>query len=178
MRKAISAPICISPLSMRPAPNQMAATLDVLSTVKTIGNMNAISRPALSERTVRSSLVCLKRSASWGSRPKARTTRMPMICSRRTSLTRSIFSWMAWNCGIIRQTTVPTPSTRAGMATSSRSDSGPSSRMARIVPTTRVMGAAARIVSDITTRIWTCWTSLVIRVISEGAPNSPTSRAE
>ena len=64
------------------------------------------------------------------------------------------------------------------MATRRRSDSGPSSRMARIVPTTRVMGAAARIVSDITTSIWTCWTSLVIRVISDGAPNSPTSRAE
>ncbi len=28
------------------------------------------------------------------------------------------------------------------------------------------------------TSIWTCCTSLVMRVMSEGAPNSPTSRAE
>ena len=30
----------------------------------------------------------------------------------------------------------------------------------------------------ISASIWTCWTSLVSRVISDGAPNWPTSRAE
>jgi hypothetical protein len=28
------------------------------------------------------------------------------------------------------------------------------------------------------TSIWTCWTSLVTRVMSDGAPNWPTSRVE
>ena len=98
----MSAPICISPAPMRLAPNQSAATLDTLSTSITVGNMNAISRPARSEVAVRSSLATPKRSASSGSRTNARTTRMPVICSRSTSLTWSIRSCMSWNCGIIR----------------------------------------------------------------------------
>ena len=40
------------------------------------------------------------------------------------------------------------------------------------------MGATTIRVSAMSTSIWTCWTSLVLRVISEGAPNSPISRAE
>ena len=38
--------------------------------------------------------------------------------------------------------------------------------------------AATIIVAASTTNICTCWTSFVIRVISDGAPNLPTSRAE
>ena len=41
-----------------------------------------------------------------------------------------------------------------------------------------VSGAAIIIVVASTTSIWTCWTSLVMRVISDGAPKWPTSRAE
>ena len=41
-----------------------------------------------------------------------------------------------------------------------------------------VIGAATGIVQAITTSICTCWTSLVMRVISDGAPNWLTSRAE
>ena len=41
-----------------------------------------------------------------------------------------------------------------------------------------VIGAATIIVVNITTSTWICWTSLVMRVISDGAPNRPTSRAE
>ena len=77
---------------MRSAPNQSTATLDTLSTNMTVGNMNAISRPARSEVSVRSSLPLPKRAASCGSRTKARTTRMPVICSRSTWLTRSMRS--------------------------------------------------------------------------------------
>ena len=47
-----------------------------------------------------------------------------------------------------------------------------------ITPTTIVIGAAIAIVHAITTSICTCCTSLVMRVISDGAPNVPTSRAE
>ena len=45
-------------------------------------------------------------------------------------------------------------------------------------PTTIVIGAAMAIVQAITTSICTCCTSLVMRVMSDGAPNVPTSRAE
>ena len=47
-----------------------------------------------------------------------------------------------------------------------------------MMPITIVSGAAIIIVAAMTTSIWTCWTSLVMRVISDGAPNRPTSRAE
>ncbi len=83
----------------------MAATLDTFSTNSTIGNMKACSRPAVSEMSVSETLASPKRSASSGSRTKARTTRMPVICSRSTWLTRSMRSCMSWNCGTIRETT-------------------------------------------------------------------------
>ena len=41
-----------------------------------------------------------------------------------------------------------------------------------------MIGAATISVKVISTSIWTCCTSLVVRVISDGAPNWPTSRAE
>ena len=53
-----------------------------------------------------------------------------------------------------------------------------SSRSAITTPPTNVIGAATSRVHVISTSICTCWTSLVIRVISDGAPNAPTSRAE
>ncbi len=45
-------------------------------------------------------------------------------------------------------------------------------------PTTIVIGAAMAIVHAMTTSICTCCTSFVMRVINDGAPNVPTSRAE
>ena len=47
-----------------------------------------------------------------------------------------------------------------------------------ITPTTIVMGAAMAMVQAMTTSICTCCTSLVMRVMSDGAPKAPTSRAE
>ena len=41
-----------------------------------------------------------------------------------------------------------------------------------------VIGAATSNVQPINTSICTCVTSLVMRVMSDGAPTSPTSRAE
>ena len=49
---------------------------------------------------------------------------------------------------------------------------------AMITPTTIVIGAAIAIVHAMTTSICTCCTSFVMRVISDGAPKVPTSRAE
>ena len=47
-----------------------------------------------------------------------------------------------------------------------------------MMPPTHMIGAETISVKVIRTSIWTCWTSLVVRVISDGAPNWPTSRAE
>ena len=73
-----------------------------------------------------------------------------------------------------------TPSTIAanGIANTSTIERPMFWRSARIRPTTIVIGAAMAIVQAITMSICTCCTSLVMRVISDGAPNEPTSRAE
>ena len=47
-----------------------------------------------------------------------------------------------------------------------------------MTPPTMVIGAATSSVHVISTSICTCWTSLVMRVISDGAPKRPTSWAE
>ena len=49
---------------------------------------------------------------------------------------------------------------------------------ANTIPPMAVIGAATSSVHVIKTSICTCWTSLVIRVISDGAPKKPTSFAE
>ena len=46
------------------------------------------------------------------------------------------------------------------------------------LPATSEIGAASAMVVAITTRICACSTSLVMRVINDGAPKAPTSRAE
>ena len=72
----------------------------------------------------------------------------------------------------------PIATTSAGMETTISQDRPTSWRSAMMIPPTHMIGAAIIIVQVITTSIWTCWTSLVLRVISEGAPNCDTSRAE
>ena len=103
---------------------------------------------------------------------------MPVICSRRTWFVRSMRFCMFSNCGISRMTTRPTLHANAGMATTRISESGPSSRMAKNKPPTIMIGAATKSVQIMTTSICTCWTSLVIRVMSDDAPNVLTSAAE
>ena len=152
--------------------------LDMLTIRPTVGNIDAISRPARSEVSVSSALATAKRSDSSGSRTNARTTRMPVICSRSTELTRSMRICICWKAGTMRYTTCPRSSTAAGIATSSTTDSPMSSRTARMIPITIVSGAATIIVAPSTTSICTCCTSLVMRVMSDGAPNAPTSRLE
>ena len=109
---------------------------------------------------------------------KARTTRMPVICSRSTWLTRSMRSCMSWNWGTIREITSPMGMTRRGMAATRMSERAPSSCTARMVPPMMVIGAATNSVHIMTTRIWTWVTSLVMRLMSDGAPKWPTSWAE
>ena len=103
-RKAVREPTCISPASTRWPPNQSTAAVEMCRIMPMAGNISTNKEPIFSETSVRSLLAAPKRSASWGSRTKARTTRMPMICSRRTPLSRSIFSCMERKSGIRRTT--------------------------------------------------------------------------
>ena len=50
--------------------------------------------------------------------------------------------------------------------------------MAMITPPMQSMGAVTMSVADIRTSCWTCWTSLVERVMRLGAPNRVTSCSE
>ena len=178
MRKATSDPTLMVPLAMRLPPNQITATLDTLITTVTVGNITAISRPERSDVPVRSALPWRKRSVSSGSRTKARTTRMPVSCSRSTWLMRSMRTCMRRNWGIMREIVVPTASSSTGMATT-RIHARPTSWLsARMMPPAAVMGAATSIVHVMSTSICTCCTSFVMRVISDGAPNCCTSCAE
>ena len=137
----------------------------------TAGNITAIIRPVVSEVSVRASLASPKRSTSSGSRTNARTTRMPVICSRRIWFTRSMRSCIFVNCGFIRIVTCPTLRSSTGTATTRINVSGPSSRRAKNTPPMIMIGAVTNRVSAIRTKTCTWVTSLVMRVISDGAPN-------
>ena len=152
--------------------------LDRLNTSITVGHISACSLPTDSAVAVRSSFAASNRTASAGSRTNARTTRMPVICSRITRLTVSIFGCIARNFGTIRQMMRPMLIASAGMHTSSSFDSERSSRTAITMPPMHMIGDIRNIVALICTSVWTCWTSLVVRVISDGAPSLPTSRAD
>ena len=160
------------------APNHSTATLNTFKINMTSGNMIASRRPTASWVLVSSPLAWAKRSVSYGSRTKARTTRMPPICSRRMRLTTSIRPCISRNSGGSPRTTAKIDRARAGTATATSQDSPTSSCRAMKMPPTMVIGADRMTVADITTSIWTCWTSLVLRVISDGAPYELSSRAE
>ena len=74
--------------------------------------------------------------------------------------------------------TDPMNSAMTGTATTSRNESGPPSRMARMMPPTHMIGAMTMSVRAACTNTWTCWTSFVLRVMSEGVPKWFISRAE
>ena len=93
-------------------------------------------------------------------------------------MTRSIRPCICSNDGTIRLITSPSTMISSGTATSRIIARPVSSRMARMVPITIVSGAAIIIVATITRRSCTCWMSLVIRVVSDGAPNCVTSRPD
>ncbi len=69
-----------------------------------------------------------------------------------------------------------TPS--SGTATSSSEDSRTSWFSASTMPPIHMIGADSNSVNVMRASIWTCWTSLVVRVISDGVPKWVTSRSE
>ena len=175
---AVSAPTCMPPSAMRCPPNHSTATLDRLMTSMTDGNISAISRPTRSDTSISSVLATSKRCRSCSSRTNARITRMPVICSRTTRLIRSMRTCIVRNSGRIRTMIIPTMPTSTGTITSSRPDSGMSWRSAITMPPTHMIGADTISVKLSSTSICTCCTSLVVRVISDGAPNWPSSCVE
>ncbi len=86
---------------------------------------------------------------------------------------------MERNSGRIRRTISPTVTPSTGTTpSSSTADSGTSWPSAMKMPPKHMIGAVTIRVNAISVTVCTCCTSLVVRVISEGAPNRPTSRAE
>ena len=74
-------------------PNQMTPTMVTSSTSMVAGNRKTKSRPTFSPTREMSQLAASKRSVSACSRTKARTTRIPVSCSRIMRLMESNFSW-------------------------------------------------------------------------------------
>ena len=156
----------------------MIATLVAFMISITVGNISDISRPTPTATVISSSFAPLKRARSSSSRTKARITRMPLICSRMMRLMASIRVCIERKSGRIRLMVKARTATSSGTTTSRSPESFTSSRRAMITPPTTMTGAAIIMVRLSSTTIWTCCTSLVVRVISVGAPNRPTSRAE
>ena len=166
------------PFSTRWPPNHSTPTVATLATIMTVGNIAACQRPARIATAVSCALASPKRSVSCSSRTNARTTRTPVICSRSSRLTSSIRSCIRRKLGTIWRTIRPMDRPSTGTTASTSQDRPTSSRAAMMMPPTIMIGAATSRVPAISTSICTCWTSLVSRVISEGAPNCCTSRAE
>ena len=80
--------------------------------------------------------------------------------------------------GPIRATMTPTMLPSRTTAATMIHDNSTSARSAMTTPTTIMIGAPTIIARVRKTSICTCWTSLVVRVMSEGAPNWLSSRAE
>ena len=72
----------------------------------------------------------------------------------------------------------PTITPKTGTATATSQARPTSWRRAMITPPTAMIGAITIMVKVISTSICTCCTSLVLRVMSDGAPNPVTSRLE
>ena len=163
---------------MANAPNHSTATLETFMMSMTTGNTRANRRPALTAVRVTSAFAFSNRSVSSPSRTKARTTRMPVSCSRRTRLTVSMRACISRNSGTMRLTMNPMTMSITGIATTRIHDSPTSWRNAMMTPPIARMGAETSSVHVMRTSICTCCTSLVVRVMSDGAPNFETSRSE
>ncbi len=168
----------MAPDSTRCPPNHSTPTEATLATSITTGNTPACQRPARTATTVSSSLARAKRRVSCSSRTKARTTRTPVTCSRSTRLTSSMRTCITRKLGTICRTMSPTRRASTGTTSTISHESPTSSRIAITTAPTIMIGADTNMVKPISTSICTCWTSLVSRVMSEGAPKCCTSRAE
>ncbi len=95
-----------------------------------------------------------------------------------TWLMRSIFFCMDMKSGVARRMTRPMNTPMIGMATRMTLESGTLRRSAMITPPMAIIGAWSTTLSIMSSTIWTCCTSLVVRVMSDGAPKRFTSACE
>ena len=174
----MSAPTSMWPASTRCPPNHSTPTVATLATTITVGNIAACQRPARMATSVSCALASANRVVSCSSRTYARTTRTPVICSRSSRLTSSMRSCISRKLGTIWRMMSPMEMPRTGTTARTSQDRPMSSRAAMMMPPTIMIGAATMSVPPISTSICTCCTSLVSRVISDGAPKCWTSRAE
>ena len=72
----------------------------------------------------------------------------------------------------------PTATSRIGTDTPISHDRPGARVTAMKMPPSAMNGAVTSIVALIITSIWTCWTSLVLRVMREPAPKAEISRSE
>ncbi len=168
----------IAPLSMRMAPNHMVAASARLKIAMSTGIMIANSRLTESEVCMRFRFASSKRRCSCSSLTNARMTRIPESFSRMTWFTRSTRICISPNRGSALRITSPMMIAIRGMITAIRPERGTSCLSAMITPPTAMIGAATITLSPMTTTICTCWTSFVVRVMSEGAPNEFISASE
>ena len=143
-----------------------------------VAGITANSRVTFRAVTVRSSLASVKRRSSCSVRTKARMTRMPARFSRRTPLMRSIFTCIERKSGTAVRTMTAMKAIISGTTMNMSVESVRSVRIAMMTPPIMVSGAMIITVSPSSTSICTCCTSLVLRVINDGAPKEPISASE
>ena len=120
--KATSVPTSTWPAPTWWPPNQTTPVMVTSSTRMVAGNRKTNSWPTLSPTREMSRLASSKRSVSACSRTKARTTRIPVSCSRSTRLMVSRRSWKERNSGTMRRTVEPTTRRITGAATAMSQD--------------------------------------------------------
>jgi hypothetical protein len=72
----------------------------------------------------------------------------------------------------------PTEAASRGTATATSQERPTSSCRAMMIPPIIMIGAVTIMVRAMAVTVWICWTSLVFRVMREGAPKPATSRLE
>ena len=117
VRNAMSAPGRMRPSLIRSEPNQTTATLEKLTISVAVGNINACRRPPRSAVSVSAVFASANRLASSGSRAKARTTRIPVSCSRIISLMRSMRSCIRRNVGTMLEIMTASRTVKIGIDT-------------------------------------------------------------
>ena len=123
-------PIGMDPSLTRLPPNHTTATLDRFRISMSAGMVSAKTRFTRNVVAVRAAFAWSKRSRSESPRTKARITLTPVICSRSTSVIRSILTCIDRNCGTTMIITTARTSTITGTETKSRRERVASSRMA------------------------------------------------
>ncbi len=111
---------------MRKEPNQRTPTLVTLRMSITMGNTSANSRPERSAVSANAALASANRASSDLSRTKARTTRIPVNCSRKIRFTASMRVCMDWKMGNIRTMIRPTATSNRGTLTAISHDNSTS----------------------------------------------------